>query len=396
MRQELSLNLVVGTGGAPVDSHPVKTHRSSLWDYLAAFIGGLLTDFTPCVLPIIPLTLAFIGVRREKRLIRNLGLTSLMILSMALSYAILGVIGASVGRSLGFLFQGVGFSIAASLLYLVLAAAFLGWIPFQAPASLQNWVARLGRGGMIGALGGGATIGILAAPCIGPVIASLLIYVAQTGDLFRGFWLLFVFGLGMGTLFLVLTFFEKGLGRLLTGQATVKWGKRILASLLLVVSLYYAWVALGQLRPNRGFVSFWITDPAIGFLRGEEEQKPIFIDFFATWCLPCLEMERQTFSNDSVQDFLKTHYVPLKIDCTSETPTCKSMIDRFGVIGWPTYLIVSPDGKVRQSIVGQVIGPEDLVSLLSKHVKGDQPSPLYEGDQLPSGGAPAPGDRPAP
>ncbi|MBI2982573.1 MAG: hypothetical protein HYY44_09860, partial [Deltaproteobacteria bacterium] len=89
-----------------------------------AFLGGLLTDFTPCVLPIIPLTLAFIGVRREKRKRHHdFLLTALMVFSMSFTYALLGLVGALLGKSLGFLFQGVYFSIFASLLFLVFALA---------------------------------------------------------------------------------------------------------------------------------------------------------------------------------------------------------------------------------------------------------------------------------
>ncbi|MBI4374444.1 MAG: hypothetical protein HY542_06170, partial [Deltaproteobacteria bacterium] len=113
-----------------------------------AFLGGLLTDFTPCVLPVIPLTLAFIGVRREKRKRRHdFLLTALMVFSMSFTYALLGLTGALLGKSLGFLFQGVYFSLFASLLFLVFALALIGWIPFQIPLGLYQRASRLGGKG---------------------------------------------------------------------------------------------------------------------------------------------------------------------------------------------------------------------------------------------------------
>lgn len=339
-----------------------------------AFLGGLLTDFTPCVLPIIPLTLGFIGVRREGRGVRNLLLTSVMVLSMSLTYALLGLTGALFGKSLGFLFQGIYFSIFASILFFILALALLGWIPFQIPTGLQNRIARMGaclpggKGkGWIGSVLAGATIGLVAAPCVGPVIASLLLFVAQSAELMKGFSLLFFFGLGMGSLFLFLSLFFETLSGKIRGGVFPLWMKRIIALLLISISLYYGYVVFRQIRPQSWVSSVWLTEPETAFRKAYGEQKPVFVDFYATWCLPCLEMERKTFSNGQVREFLLQKMIPLKVDCTSETAVCKKMIDRYDVVGWPTYLILNSAGELQESIVGKVIAPDEFVKILSKY-----------------------------
>jgi len=364
VRQTIPVEVAVsaGEGGG---------RRSFLSRLILAFVGGMLTDFTPCVLPIIPITLAFIGVRRGDRTGRNLFLSTVLILSMATTYALMGLSAALLGKSLGFLFQGTGFLIGSAALYLIFAIALLGWIPFEIPMDLRNRMARWGGSGLLGAASAGATVGFLAAPCVGPILASLLVYVIQERDFGHGFLLLFTFGLGMGSLFLVIAAFYHSLSGRIQGGALGLWMKRILAFALLVVAGYYAVVAAGQIRADwvkaKATVgNFWLTDPREAFRLAKEGDKPLFVDFSASWCLPCLEMDRRTFKKPEVRDFLMKEFIPIRVDCTVETPSCKEMVKRFHVIGWPTYLVVGPGGQVRETVVGKVLGPEELIDLLKK------------------------------
>lgn len=365
MRRPIPIRLTVAA------SAPAPT-RTFWWYLLLAFGGGILTDLTPCVLPIIPVTLAFIGVRREKKL-HNIGLTLVLIMAMAFTYAALGVAGASLGKSVGFLFQGFVFSSLVALLYLVFALALFGWIPFQAPLWVRNRLARWGGQGVTGSALAGVTVGFLAAPCVGPVLASLLLYVTATGSLVKGFFLLFSFGLGMGSLFLVIgSFYHLLVGKRWGGGFTL-WAKRVLAILLLLPAGYYSLVAYRQLRISQAFkpqpAGYWLTDPAAAFTKAEAEKKPVFVDFSASWCLPCLEMERRTFNQPEVEKFLSENFVSLKVDCTVETPVCREMIRRYQVVGWPTYLVLDAQGKVQAAVVGKIFGPEEFISFLT-HTKG--------------------------
>jgi thiol:disulfide interchange protein DsbD len=236
---------------------------------------------------------------------------------------------------------------------------------------MRNFLAKLGGSGVVGSLLSGVTVGFLAAPCVGPVIASLLLYVAKERDIVHGFFLLLTYGLGMGSLFLVVgTFYHRLASKVHGGPFTV-WIKRVFAVLLLVPAFYYGSIVYAQLAGKGGSTArqpthntFWIRSVEEGFRQAKATGKPIFMDFFASWCLPCVEMENGTFSEPGFQKFLSEKFVPLQVDCTEETPDCKAMVERYGVVGWPTFLILTPEGQVVRSLIGQSLTASELQEIL--------------------------------
>ena len=343
--------------------------------YVLAFVGGVLTFFTPCVLPLIPLTLAVIGIRREKSHRRNFQLTAVLVLGMAFTYAVFGVLASILGFQLGFLFQNPLFLVAGALLFFVLALGMFGLYELQVPLFLRNRLAKVGSKGYTGALLSGMTLGLLAAPCVGPVIGALLVWVAQTQDIGQGFGLLFVYGLGMGSLILLIgTFYGALAGKLHGGKASliIKW---ILGFLLLVPAAYYAWVAYRVWQPvPRPAVEVqtsqfhWEYDFDEAVRRAAAENKQIFVDFWAEWCLPCLEWDEVVFSKPTVQRALADDFVAVKVDCTQNTPACTALVKRYGIVGWPTILISDVNGvMVRHSkIVGEVFAPDEFLDYLKR------------------------------
>lgn len=348
---------------------PYRT-KSILILILLSFLGGVASDFTPCVLPIIPITLAFIGIRKNQvvSIRRNFLSSLILVLSMSLSYAILGLAAALLGKSLGFLFQSVYFLLFAIALYVAFALSLLGLFDFQIPMRIRNSLAKVGGEGSWGTVLAGLTIGFLAAPCVGPLIASLLLYVAQEKDTVKGFVLLFSYGLGMGSLFLLMgTFYHRLASRFHAGPYTV-WIKRAFAVVLLIPAVYYGFIAVQHFRapktPTLQQQSFWETNEEKAMSRAIETNKPLFVDFFAAWCLPCVEMESKTFPDPMLQKFLKENFISLKIDCTTETPQCQKMVERYSIVGWPTFLILSPKGEVIEMITGKNLSPSEIQALL--------------------------------
>ena len=366
-KKELMLPLKV----ASVTTQPISQDSNFFWAMLLAFLGGLGSALTPCVLPIIPITLAFIGIRKEGTgTVRNFVLSLFLVLSMALTYATLGLFAALVGKSLGFLYQNVYFLLFGSALYLFFALSLLGLFEIQLPYGLRNAMAKMGGKGIVGAIVSGFTIGFLAAPCVGPLIASLLLYVAERRDVVKGFSLLFSYGLGMGSLFLVVgTFYHKLASRVHGGPMTV-WIKRVFALILLVPAVYYASIAYSHFKKEPlapvSSAQFWNLDTREAFSKAVAENKPLFVDYFASWCFPCMEMEKGTFSDPGLRRYLKEHFVPLKIDCTQETAQCKEMVEKYSVIGWPTFLILNPKGEVVESLVGKSLTANELKNILEK------------------------------
>lgn len=377
IREELLLPIQMGTSiSAPQEgsffslSNASFKNKSLIVLLIITFLAGLASDLTPCVLPIIPITLAFIGIKKsETHHWKNFLHTFILVLSMAASYAFLGLLAAFLGKSFGFLFQSIYFLIFSVLLYLAFALSMFGLYEMQLPLSLRNTMAKMGGEGILGAIFSGITIGFLAAPCVGPLIATLLLYVAQERNLARGFLLLFAYGLGMGSLFLVVGTFYHRLAPKIHGGVFTNWIKKTFGVLLLLPVFYYGSIVVQHFyKPpsNLSTEDFWMTHDEEGFQKAVTENKPIFMDFFATWCVPCLEMEKTTFSQPEIQNFLKENFIPIKINCTEETPQCKRLVDKYGIIGWPTMLVLNPQGEVIEKIVGETLPPEMFKERLSR------------------------------
>lgn len=345
------------------------TEASIGWAILISFLGGVLTDFTPCVWPMIPVTLAIIGVRKKTSPLKNLAAVSVLVLGMAVMYATLGVVAALLGKSLGFLFQSLVFLILLEVVLLVMAASLLGFFEIQLPAKLQSRLAAMSASGYRGVFLVGLTMGFLAAPCVGPIVGPLLVFVAQTRSVATGFILLISYALGMGMIFLLLgTFYGALQGKLKTGTWSTRL-KKAIGVLMLIVAIYYGQTIYAQVadRPKE-VAAFWTHGLDQALEKARKESKPVLIDFFAEWCPPCLELDRGAFSDPEIQDTLAQDWVAVKIDCTAETPECAEAIRRFSVIGWPTVVFMDArqEEASEERLVGKVVSPEELKVILNR------------------------------
>jgi len=166
---------------------------------LAAFAAGLLLSLTPCVYPMIPVTVAAFGAHRVSRG-RRLLLSLSYVVGIAATYSLLGTWAAATGRLFGAALADPRVTGAFAVLLAFLAAASFGWIPAleRLLSRTPGWAARLGGGSPAGALAMGFVAGVVFAPCVGPFVVGVLAYVAGTGDLVLGASLLASVGLGMG------------------------------------------------------------------------------------------------------------------------------------------------------------------------------------------------------
>ncbi|HQJ47125.1 MAG TPA: cytochrome c biogenesis protein CcdA, partial [Ignavibacteriaceae bacterium] len=167
------------------------------------FLAGLALNLTPCVYPLIPITIGYFGGQAEGKTSRLVLLGLLYMLGMAITYSVVGVITSLSGAVFGSLLQNPIVIIAIVLLFVALALSQFGVYEFKLPDSL---VAKAGgaKGGAYGAFFMGLTMGIVAAPCIGPFVLGLVTYVAAKGDPFYGFLMFFVLALGLGFPYLLL------------------------------------------------------------------------------------------------------------------------------------------------------------------------------------------------
>jgi thiol:disulfide interchange protein DsbD len=218
------------------------------------FLAGVLTSLTPCIYPMIPITVAIVGGQTvgttpgERRARwRPVVLTLAYVVGLALVYSVLGLIAGLTGSMFGAISTNPWLYFLMANVLLVAALAMLDVIPIRLPAALAARAATAGTGGrMGGAFVMGAMSGLVAAPCGAPVMAAVLTWVGATGSAVLGFVYLFVFSLGMTALLVVVGLFSGVATRLPRAGAWMVWVKRGFALIMIGVAQYYL-IQMGKL-----------------------------------------------------------------------------------------------------------------------------------------------------
>lgn len=369
------------------------------------FLGGLALNLTPCVYPLIPITVGFFGGQSEGKTSRLVGMGLLFVVGMAVTYSVIGVVTALTGSVFGSLLQNPVVIILIALIFIVLSFSMFGVYEFKLP---DSWVAKAGgaKGGMYGAFFMGLTMGIVAAPCIGPFVLGLVTYVAAKGDPFFGFLLFFILAVGLGTPYLFLAIFSGKIKKLPRAGEWMEAVKHIFGLILIGMAIYFLLPLLPKsvspyLLPAfmviaavyllffdknansvRGFRIFKIVFSivliavAIYWLIPSEKQsidwhpynenavtgtrKAMIIDFYADWCIPCKELDASTFSNPKVIEAAKK-FNAYKADMTkSLSDQVEALRKKYNIIGVPTVLVINSKGEEVKRITGFVNSNEFL------------------------------------
>lgn len=215
--------------------------------FLALFVvfaAGVLTSFTPCVYPMIPVTVSYMGGAAAGNRRRAVALSLVYVGGLSTVYAALGLFASLAGKIFGQFTHNPWIYGSVGVLIVVFGLSMLGWIDVPVPGFMAG-VQREGaqRGGYLGAALMGVAAGFIAAPCTAPVLGLLLTYVASSNDVVWGTALLFAFALGLSLLLLVLGIFSGMLGTLPQAGRWMDWIKKGFGVLMLVIGAYFLWQA---------------------------------------------------------------------------------------------------------------------------------------------------------
>jgi thiol:disulfide interchange protein DsbD len=210
-----------------------------IWPLLLALIAGFLSSLSPCVYPLIPITLSIMGARRYESHWHGFLVAASYVLGMSVVYTLLGAVGAYLGIIAGSLMQSSMVLIFFAVLFFIMALLTMGAITFKLPSKLLQRVSTIGGKGFKGAFLMGLVAGIIAAPCTGPVLGAILALIARDQNLAVGIALMACFSLGLGLPFLVLGTFSNAISRLPKSGAWMNSVKLFLSSAMFGMSIYF-------------------------------------------------------------------------------------------------------------------------------------------------------------
>lgn len=388
-------------------------NQGLLLSLLIVFLGGLALNLTPCVYPLIPITIGYFGGQTEGRTSKLFMLGLFYVLGLALTYSTVGVITALSGAMFGALLQQPIVILFICLIFIALALSMFGVYEFKLP---DSWAAKAGgaKSGVVGAFFMGLTMGIVAAPCIGPFVLSLVTVVATKGDPVYGFIMFFTLALGLGLPYLFLALFSGKLKALPRAGMWMEAVKHIFGFIMIGMALYFAGPLLPKLvntyllpvygilvaiyliffdktaSSNKGFTKFknifsvliiavsiyaiwptketsiaWQPFEQVAFENSKASNEKIIIDFMADWCIPCKELDAQTFSDQKVIE-ASAAFKSFKADMTQTgSETTEKLRQEFNVIGVPTVLIFDSNGNEQKRITG-FVNAEEFLKLLNE------------------------------
>ena len=397
--------------------------RGYFWAFLLVFTGGILTSLTPCVYPLIPITVSIFGANREASRLKSFLLSVTYVMGIAVMYSILGVAVASTGAVFGQIMANpivVGFVCA---ILIALGLSLIGVFELRLPYAVQNRLNTVGGAGFGGAFAMGTVAGIIAAPCTGPALGAVLSFVATTGDTFLGFWLMLTYAIGMGLLFILIGTFSGLISSLPQSGGWMYVLENIFGVVIIAMALYFLkevvtplrevldnsapvfiiggvllilGVILGkfaqrfrdlpraaQFRKSVGVLAAvfglyvivgafttvesdldWVTDETQGLEEARASKQPVMIDFFATWCGACVELDKFTFSDPEVQSRLED-FVKIKLDFSRGSDQVEELKKKYGIVGLPVVLFLDSEGKPLKRLE-KFVGPKEFLKIMDE------------------------------
>jgi len=398
-----------------------------VWPLVLALLAGFLTSLSPCVYPLIPITLTIMGARSYENHMHGFLVASSYVLGMSIIYTLLGVLFACLGILAGSIMQSTIILIIFALIFLFTSLAMLNAYQIKIPQWLLHKLSRVGGKGFSGAFLMGLVAGVIAAPCTGPVLGAILALIARDQNLAWGIFLMGSFSLGLGLPFLALGTFSSAISHIPKSGAWMNAIKYIIGAIMLALCFYFlsqAFPVLNNLfiiikKLNITILSLIISTSffmliflskykiirALSALlcaliinsmfitntkhdssqntwniinnnnnnninnlleQARKNSQPVIIDFYASWCVACRELSTAVFNNPEVRARL-SEFLLIKIDASESFAMLNILNKRFNITGLPTLIILDRRGQERPHtrILGFVAAKEFLQRIAS-------------------------------
>jgi thiol:disulfide interchange protein DsbD len=403
----------MAASGAPDSSDWLSrafTSRGNVIGFLLVLLGGLALNLTPCVYPLIGVTIAYFGNQGGGPR-RVLILAILFVLGIAIMFSSVGVAVALSGGLFGAAMQNPYVLSAVAAMMLVLAASSFGFFVIQPPQFMAQW-AGAARPGYAGSFLMGLGMGVVAAPCIGPIVLGLLLMVERSGNPLFGFALFFTLAIGLGLPYIGLAMAAGSIRRLPRSGEWLAWVEQLFGFILVGLAIYFldpvlpnhlmsrilpyyaggAGIFLGFITPaGRNWRPFLVIRSGLGIVAvaalifmmiprakampvdfqpfdpaqldsAAAERKPVLVDFRADWCIPCREMDHSTFVDPQVVKETQ-RFVRMRADLTAQDKKNAALMEQFKIQGVPTTVLIDSTGKIRNQKVGYIGAKEMLDNL---------------------------------
>lgn len=424
------LSEVFAAPSAPPSQEPSEKSAELPFSAFWALLIGIGIAFTPCVLPMYPLISGIVlGGKQRLSTARALLLAFIYVQGMALTYTALGLVVAAAGLQFQAALQHPYVLIGLSVVFTLLALSMFGLFTLQLPSSLQTRLTLMSNRQQGGSAGGvfvmGAIAGLICSPCTTAPLSAILLYIAQSGNMWFGGGTLYLYALGMGLpLILVTVFGNRLLPKSGPWMETVKtafgfvilalpvflleriigdvWGIRLWAILGVA---FFGWAFITSLQAQKPWMRIvqiillaaalvsvrplqdWAfgspgaqTQAHLNFTQisnvdelntalAQAKGKPVMLDLYADWCVACKEFEKYTFSDPQVQNALKGT-VLLQANVTANNAQDKALLKQLNVLGLPTILFFNEQGEEQPA--WRVTGFMDAAAF-SAHLRDRQP-----------------------
>ncbi len=401
-----------------------KFDSGMLWALLWIFLGGLALNLTPCIYPLIPITVSYFGGRDNKAGSDKILLGILYISGLALTNSVLGVTAALTGGMLGAALQYPLVLVIIALIMVTLGFSFFGFWEVHVPGALTK-IASKNYSGYFGTFFMGLTLGIVAAPCLGPFVLGLLTYVGQKGDPFIGFLYFFVLSLGIGLPLCILAIFSSALDRLPMSGDWMLWIKKVMgwvlvsmgyyflsslisdpiidhavfAGLAVIAAIHVGWLdktgarlrSFRYIKKTAGVIIVllgvfylfsaidldehvqWTPFDETHLEKATRNSRPVIFDVYADWCIPCKYMDKNVFNDPEVVSLSK-NFSTLRMDITTKQTEQDKIRHRYSIDGAPTIIFFDSNGKELSDLrITAKITAEEFSSAMKKALTSTQP-----------------------